>query len=208
VVNVIVTLAAMGYGVTKEDCLEVIDNYINLDEDERKRIGVSDKVFRSMKKRHPKLLKVVSACSLDPARARKATRETRDAVFAKMDAYVRNLHATKSFPWKSFKDIPADKIYNMDEVGTDSTKRRSKVIAAKAMGRIFQITPEGDGRMKDHITACITTRANGKSFGWLLGVGPCFLGPGVVACCCCVVEVVFVVVLSNIRHACIHRSLP
>jgi hypothetical protein len=184
IVNILVTLAAMGYGVTKDDCLEVINQYINLDEDQRKIIGVTEKVFRTMKKRHPKLLKIVAACSLDPARARKATRETRDAVFAKMDAYIRNLHATKKLPWKSFKDIPAANIYNMDEVGTDSTKRRSKVIASKNIGRLFQITPEGDGRMKEHITACVTTRADGKSFWLIVGGGPLFWGPWLLCCIC------------------------
>ncbi len=66
-------------------------------------------------------------------------------------------------------------MYNMDEVGTDTTKHRRKVIADKRnpFQRIFTITPEGD-RMKGHITACITTRADGKyiyaTISWLYSI--------------------------------------
>jgi hypothetical protein len=40
----------------------------------------------------------------------------------------------------------------MDKVGTNTTKRRAKVIArAEEMMRHFQITPEGDRKMNMHI---------------------------------------------------------
>jgi hypothetical protein len=50
----------------------------------------------------------------------------------------------------------------MDEVATDTTKHRRKIIADKRdpFQRIFTITPEGD-RMQGHITVCVTTRADG-----------------------------------------------
>jgi hypothetical protein len=51
----------------------------------------------------------------------------------------------------------------MDEVGSDTTKHRSKVIAdAGAIIRKYQETKEGDGKMNMHITACLTTRADGE----------------------------------------------
>ena len=51
----------------------------------------------------------------------------------------------------------------MDEVGTDTTKHRSKLIAdATLLRRVFQLTPEGDSKMSMHITACITTCGNGR----------------------------------------------
>jgi hypothetical protein len=64
---------------------------------------------------------------VNPAHAMKATKEARDAVFTKLDCYVKNLNAmglTKD--WKSFEDIPAECIYNMDEAGTDTTKSNLK----------------------------------------------------------------------------------
>jgi len=56
----------------------------------------------------------------------------------------------------------------MDELGNDTTKHRKKVVVAKTTDskalRAFVKTPEGDGRMPWHITVCLTTRADGKSF--------------------------------------------
>jgi hypothetical protein len=52
----------------------------------------------------------------------------------------------------------------MDEVSNDTTKHRSKIVADKMniMARMFQRTPEGGGKMNMHVTACITTCANGR----------------------------------------------
>ena len=56
-------------------------------------------------------------------------------------------------------------IYNMDEVGADTTKRRGKILVfGKDYSRVFQLTPEGDGKMNIHVTACVTTRADGKYY--------------------------------------------
>jgi hypothetical protein len=162
-VQLIRLMASMGHGVTKPDVLSLIDEYVNLEEDERDSVEVSEKLLRGLFARHKDLIKLVSSGSLDPARARKATKETRDNVFFKMDAYIRSLHAMGKIPWKSFSEVPNDVIYNMDEVGNDTTKRRSKVIAdVTTMTRMFQLTPEGDGKINMHITACITSRADGK----------------------------------------------
>jgi hypothetical protein len=113
---------------------------------------------------HPGLVKIISAGWLDPARARKATRATRDAVFYKLNAYIRNLHCRGKVTWKSYKDAPCQSIYNMEEASTDTTKHRSKIIANEA-AIIWKYTemPEGDDEMNMHITACLTMRTNGKS---------------------------------------------
>jgi hypothetical protein len=69
----------------------------------------------------------------------------------------------KKVPWRSFRDVPSNRIYNMDKVGTDTTKHRSKIIAdSAAIIRKYQQTQEGDVKMNMHIAACITTRANGR----------------------------------------------
>ena len=113
--------------------------------------------------KHPDLAKIILAGSLDPARAPKANRATRDAVFFKLDAFIQNLNTMGKVPWKNFKDIPCECIYNMDEASTDTTKHRTKVIAdAAAIIRKYTETPEGDNKMNMHITACITTPADGK----------------------------------------------
>jgi NurA-like 5'-3' nuclease len=53
----------------------------------------------------------------------------RDVVFSKLDDYVKNLNdmaLTKE--WKSYKEIPAERIYSMDAVRTDTIKHGSKVL--------------------------------------------------------------------------------
>jgi hypothetical protein len=156
----------MGHGVTKLEALEVIDEYLNHKVDKREKIEVSEKILRGLLNRHQDLVKVISAGSLDPQRAKKANEETRDAVFTKLDCYIKNLYAMEKVTWRSYKDVPNHVIYNMDEVGSDTTKHRSKVIAdAAAIIRKYQKTKEGDGKMNMHITACITTRADGENAG-------------------------------------------
>jgi hypothetical protein len=155
-------LANMGQGVSKQEVLLMIDEYLHIEEDDRRRVDCSAKILRGLFERHTDLVKIVAACSIDPQRAKKANTETRDAVFVKLDCYIKSLHAMGLVPWKSFSDVSKKSIYNMDEVGTDTTKHRSKIVAdALTMIRKFLITPEGDGRMNMHITACITTRSDG-----------------------------------------------
>jgi hypothetical protein len=156
-------LGNMGHGVTKLEALDVIDEYINGRVDKRDRVEVSEKILRGILDRNKDLVKVISAGSLDPQRAKKANAETRDAVFTKLNSYIKNLYAMKKVPWKCYREVPNNCIFNMDEVGTDTTKHRSKIIAdAAAVIRAYQQTREGDDKMNMHITACLTTRADGK----------------------------------------------
>jgi hypothetical protein len=157
-------LAAMGQGVTTAELLIFINEYLNDSLDERERHDATQKTARLMLRRHKDLAKIVSAGSLDPKRANQATEETRDSVFVKLDAFIKLLHAQfpDKVPWTSIHDVKNTEIYNMDEVANDTTKHRAKVIAdAIDFVRVFQITPEGDGKMSGHITIALTTRADG-----------------------------------------------
>ncbi len=94
--------------------------------------------------RHKELIKIVHASSMDIKRAKQATEDTRDTMFFKLDApYLKSLHEMGHVSWKSYKDIPKHDIFNMDEVGNDTTKHRSKIVADKMniMARMFQRTP-------------------------------------------------------------------
>ncbi len=159
-------LGSMGYGITRDELHEIINDVTNCNCDERERVDVSDKVIRGLFSRHDELLKVVQAASLDPKCVRQATKETRDAMFAKLDSYIKNLHAIGLVPWQNYQEIPPHCLYNMDELGNNTTKHRKKVIVGKtdkpSEMRTFVKTPEGDGRMPCHITVCLTTRADGK----------------------------------------------
>jgi hypothetical protein len=161
-VHICMALGRRGRGVDRDEVLDMVNKLINVDVDKREREVATEKVVRDILKRHPELMKLVNSGSLDPLRANKANKKTRDTVFSKLQAMIRGLYAEGKIPWRNYCDIPAHCIHNMDEVGTDTTKHRRKVIADKRniFQRIFTITPEGD-RMKGHITACITTRADG-----------------------------------------------
>jgi hypothetical protein len=156
------SLGKAGRGVDRDELLQMVNKLINVGLDNREQENATQKVVRDILERHPTLTKLVNAGGLDPQRAKKANEKTRDTVFCKLQAQTRGLYAEGKIPWKNYCDIPSRCIYNMDEVGTDTTKHRRKVIADRRniFQRIFTITPEGD-RMKGHITACITTRADG-----------------------------------------------
>jgi hypothetical protein len=160
-VHLALCLGKSGHGIDRGELLSVVNEMINLDLDERERVEATEKIVRCILERHPDLMKLVNSGALDPARARKATKKTRDVVFSKLQAQTRGLYCQGKIPWMDYRDIPSERIYNMDEVGSDTTKHRRKVIADKRnIIRLFTVTPEGD-RMNGHITVCVTTRADG-----------------------------------------------
>jgi hypothetical protein len=174
-VHLALTLGKSGMGIDRDELLQIVNEMLNLDLDDREREEATEKTVRCILERHPELMKLVNSGGLDPARARKATKKTRDIVFSKLQAQTRCLYAQGRIPWMDYRDIPSRLIFNMDEVGTDTTKHRRKIIADKRnlFSRIFTVTPEGD-RMKGHITGCITTRADGKFFVVKFGSNLCF----------------------------------
>jgi len=166
-VRLCTVLGAMGYGLTRNDVHRIADQLVNKNVDQRERVPISKHVTEGLLMRHSNLVKIVAAASLDPKRARQATEETRNAMFSKLNSYIKMLHAMGDIPWRQYSDIPAECIYNMDEMGNDTTKHRSKILYKKTESasleqtRAFMRTSEGDGRMPWHITICLTTRADG-----------------------------------------------
>jgi hypothetical protein len=156
-------MGSCGAGVGKEELLGIVNSYIHHHEDARLFEPATMRLVEQLMSRHNELTKLVSAHSMDPQRAKQATIETRDAVFFKLDSYVKNLNAMGHCDWESFKDVPAESMLNMDEVGADTTKHRRNVIADKKsyFARVFQETPPGDGKMNMYVTMCITTCGNG-----------------------------------------------
>jgi hypothetical protein len=153
-------------GVTDDDQLAIINEIVSessFDVEEDDRIHVCKEVLKNMQEKFKELVKLKTPASIDPKRAEKATEETRDSMFSRLEYYVELLNKLGLVPWKSFSDVPASCKYGMDEVGTDTTKRMGKILVpAELLGPLFQITPEGDNKMNHHITLCITTRADGK----------------------------------------------
>jgi len=176
-VQMCMVLGSMGYGLTWDDLHTFADELTNQNVDECQRISISKHVTEGMLLHHKDLVKVLAAASRDPKRACQATVDTRDAMFSKLTSYIELLNGMGVIPWKTYCDIPSNSIYNMDELGNETTKHRNKVIQKKKKNganeadttRTFMRTAEGDGRMPWHITVCLTTRADGKLFvKWLI----------------------------------------
>ena len=71
-----------------------------------------------------------------------------------------------SFTWRTWTEIPAANIYNMDEVGSDTNKGRKKKIAGTdsmhdGFRHVYEIT-DGDNN-PFHVTNCLTTCAHGTT---------------------------------------------
>jgi len=170
VVQLCTVLGSMGYGVTRKGLHRLADNIVNKNVDDRECMPILKHVTEGLLKCHKNLVKIVAAASLDPKQARQAMVETRNAMFSKLTSYIEILHATDQLPWWSYLEIPASSIYNMDELGNDTTKHRNKILQKRTntgteqanATRTFMRTSEGDGRMPWHITVCLTTRADGK----------------------------------------------
>jgi hypothetical protein len=73
-----------GREVDRDELLQMITSVINVDVDDREKEEATDKVVRDILKRHPDLMKLVNAGSLDPLRAKKANKKARDTVFFKL----------------------------------------------------------------------------------------------------------------------------
>ena len=162
VINLAKVLGAMGYGIDKSVCLDIITSVLKIRQPAMESIAPTTSVVNLMIKKNNDIIQLVHGNAIDPARIRQATEEVRDAEFYKIEKFIEMLFKMGLIPWKTYKDIPNRNLYNADEVATNTYDHRRKVIAsATEMGRVFQITPGGDGRMPFHITSMITSCATG-----------------------------------------------
>ena len=157
-------LAASGRGICEDELLELMNLIILENRDKRMFVPATMKTLRGLIKRNDKLKQSVRyGGSLDPARAAKANNETRKSMFTKLNNYVVLMHELGKCEEKSYSEFKSNAIYNMDECALDTSKTRRKIICSKeGVKRLFQITPEGDGKMHVHISIALTSRADGE----------------------------------------------
>ena len=154
-------LGSMGYGIDKAVCNDIITSIIKIRLPTMD-VQVSPSVLDLMMKKHSEFVQLIHGNAVDPARIRQATSEVRDSEFYKIEAYIEMLYKMGKIPWRTYKDIPKQNLYNADKVTTNTYDHRRKVIGtATTLGRIFQITPGGDGRMPFHITCMLTSCSTG-----------------------------------------------
>lgn len=171
IVGICTMLGRFGYPVDEDTILDVINTTMlkrmesqGLDTAEFKPSTLS--IIRNIlrKEKYEDLCKMVSSSSLDPQRSKQATEMTRDSFFAKIDIYMKFLHEMGVMDKDSFAELEDYRKYNMDEVGTDTTKRTKKKVLGytKEFARVFQNTSEGDGKMPFHVSMCICLQADGE----------------------------------------------
>jgi hypothetical protein len=94
-------LSMCGRGVTKDESLNITNEYSHHHQDARLIQDSTCKITRGLMGRNKELVKNVQASSMDPKRAEQATEDTRDAMFFKLDAYIKTLHEMGHVSWKS-----------------------------------------------------------------------------------------------------------
>ena len=165
VVSSCIELSTMGLGIDEDTCLDIVNCILRQRVDDIYFTEVTKGVVQRIIKSNKKLLTLVKGNSIDPKRVRQADEDVRDALFVRVDSYVKMLHSQGKVPWKSAAEVPADRWNNMDEIATNAHDHRKKVIAAKQhLGRLYQEVNSGDNKMPFHITVCIISRGNGELF--------------------------------------------
>ena len=165
VVSTCSELSTMGLGIDEDTCLDVINTILSERINQKDFDEVTRDVVRRLLKKNEQLLNLCKGNLIDPARVRQADEDVMQSLFVKLDNMVKLLHTQGKVLWKSFADVPAASIYNMDEVATNCHHHRKKMIATKTLlGRLFQECGSGDNKMPIHITLAITSCATGKYF--------------------------------------------
>ena len=158
IVDTALLLGASGYGIDKQGLLSIVNQTLDLRatsldaEDALCSMSVVDRIM----KENQALCRMISVNSLDTVRDDQTTEKVRDSNFVKLDLFVNNLHSRGRTDKKSFRDFDSSKVFNADEVSTDTLKRMKnrKVLTdlARSFGMNFERTYEGDHKMAMHVT--------------------------------------------------------
>jgi len=89
-------------GLTREDLLNIINDYVNDGNTGDAAMHVTMEMVTRIIRKNENHLGAISASSFNPKRAKQASTTTRDAFFAKLDAYIGLLHADGKVPWRFF----------------------------------------------------------------------------------------------------------
>ena len=109
-------------------------------------------------------LKCKSVKNIDPARIGQVTEEKRDALFHRLNTIVKLLNEIDPIncPWKTWKEVDSANKGNLDEMSSDQTQHREKIIMPEEiLQRIFQMTYDGD-KAKRHVSLVVFSRSDGK----------------------------------------------
>lgn len=158
------SLGTMTHGITIGSFRKMAGQMINFNSKDQL---PSRSYLYDLRSRHPEYpLFLRQPKWLDQARATQANEHVRNAYFTEIEELVKTLKETGKAPWRSPAEIPSSCIFNMDEVGLDTSKGLGKIFVCPNKNKLVQTnsflqTKEGD-KMSRHITICLTSCANGE----------------------------------------------
>ena len=106
--------------------------------------------------------------NIDVARAVQHTVVVLEAYFKIFDNVVHRMHLIDPVktPWKEWKDVPPEFIYNYDEIGPNANQHHSPAVVSVSSllekEMIWQNSLLGDDKMNYHVSLGLTTQAAGN----------------------------------------------
>ena len=102
VANVSKILGAMGYGMEKLMCLDIISSILKTRMPSiLVTLAPTLSVVDRMIKKNKEIIQLVHGNAIDPARIRQSSIDTRDAEFFKIEQFVQLLYNMGKIPWKT-----------------------------------------------------------------------------------------------------------
>ena len=113
-------MANMGLGVEPETCLDQVNAILAKQIEQADFVPVTIAVVKRIIANNSNLLRLVRGNSIDTKRVRQADKDVRNAMFVKLDNYIKILHMQGKVPWKSWSKVPPECMSNMDELAMNT----------------------------------------------------------------------------------------
>ena len=117
-------LSRCGMGVDRDTCLDLVNEILKTRVEIKEFQDVTRGVVNRLIAKNNDLLDLFSGNSIDASRVRQANVDVRDAMFVKLDNYIKFLYAAGKVTWKCWAEVPPWAMSNMDEVATNCQDHR------------------------------------------------------------------------------------
>lgn len=153
----------MGLGIDEDTCLTVCNDILLGQIEEKEFVPLTCSVVHQIILKNNELLKIMRGNSIDPKHVCQADDNTLQSTFVKLKKYLKILNRQGKIKWRSFAEVPAENMSNMDKLSTNVHNHCKKVIASSThLGCLFQEVNGGDSKMPFHISVCVTSKPTGK----------------------------------------------
>ena len=148
-------MAMVGKGLERPAVRSIIKNCLKEYKISTRRSAYCDKTLERFFKAYDLQCKGVK--NIDPQRISQVTQDNRTMMFANLDSLVEMVNAIDptNCPWKRWEDVPARNKYNMDEMSTDTTKHRGKIVIPRWIKqRLMASTTVGKVNVLSYFCCC------------------------------------------------------